>query len=597
MSLVETYLRAQPGRFGLWPSVGRLLRLRVRIWWNALKRSKLRNKIGTGVLVALLAGLMVFLFIASGWLLQFLHSPRLAELIDPVPFLAAIPTLVLTMAFILVILTNFGLLLQALYLSRDMDFLVTAPIPMRAVFLAKLLEAILPNFALFCAFSLPVLFGLGFSSGYSLLYYPLLVAMLALLALAAGGLASILVMAVVRVIPAKRVAEVLGVLGALASVLCGQSGNLMNALDVKRTDLTGALNLFTRLNTPWSPLAWAGRGLTAVGRGEWPLGLGLSALSLLLAGLLFTGTLYLAEQLYYTGWSSMQGSVGRRRGAKKQATVTPAGMPVQAAASLPIAPDTMVRKPARLGPAPLRGLIIKDLLILRRDPRNMSQMITPMILGIAMLFTTRGRGPSQALAGVRLPNMDQYILIALALFVGWMLMFNLATVAFSREGRNYWMLKSAPIRPAYLMGSKFVVSFVPAAIFSLVYLALAYAIRGMDYAYYAYSGLVVTLILAGSTGLSLAFGTAGANFDWDSPNRQGLRGWSGCLVAIAVAGFMLVDLLLFLAPPLIGLLVTGGTTALTTGLGLALGGVASIVGMLLPPWLVMPRLATLGEPG
>ena len=479
MSVVETLLETQPQKFGLWPSVWKLLRLRVRIMWNGFKRAKRGSKIGTIVLLVLLLGGMGFLFFISSLLLRFIQSPALTRYIDPVEFLNAIPTMVLTSAFFLMIMTNFGVLLQSLYLSNDMDFLVTSPLPMRAVFVAKLLEAILPTFGLFCAFSLPVLFGLGIASAYNVLYYLLLIAMLALLALAASGLASILVMAVVRVFPARRVAEVLGFLGAMVSILCGQSGNIMRAMDIKGDQVGATLGAFASLNTPWSPLAWAGRGLLSVGRGEWLPGLGLSALSLLLAGGLFAFTLYLAEQLYYTGWSSMQGSAPRKRALRARAKPVPAAVESIPAALTGALPARGDKPRAGLLPGPVRAMVIKDFLLLRRDPRNLSQLITPLILGFVMLFTTQtGRGRADnALAQAGMTNIELYFMILLGIFVGWMLMMNLASLAFTREGKSYWMLKSAPIRPWYLLGSKFIVSYLIPAAFSVIFLLVSFALR------------------------------------------------------------------------------------------------------------------------
>lgn len=624
MSLVESTLRNEPHRFGLWPSVWKLLRLRVNIWWNSLKRSKLRNKIVTGVLALLLVGLMVFLFIASSWLLAFLKSPQLAEIIDPAQILAAIPTIVLTMAFFLVIMTNFGLLLQALYLSRDMDFLASSPIPMRAVFIAKLLEAILPNFALFCAFSLPVLFGLGAANGYSLLYYPLLVVILGVLALAAGGLASVLVMAVVRVVPARRVAEVLGVLGTLVSVLCGQTGNIINASNMNHADVGSAVAFFSRLDTPWSPLAWGGRGLTAIGRGEWLTGLGLSLLILALAGGVFAGTLFLAEHLYYTGWASMQGTTHHRRGRNgasrnraalsapdrqrqslsRQGSLSAETTLTGAAPAEHDAPQSSVTVAAmpqrgrgwRLFPAPLRALIRKDFLVLRRDPRNLSQIITPFIVGFVMIFSTDSSiYASNATDGLHLANLGMYTLLLLALFVGWMLMINLATVAFSREGRNYWILKAAPIRPLHLLVSKFVVSYLPALALSLLFLALSYPLRRMNMASFPYAAWIVVMVMAGATGIALAFGIGGVRLDWDSPQRQKLRSSTGCLAIIAVAAFMLVDVGLFLAPPIVWELTSGHPSGFAAVLGLILGTIVGVLGVVLPLWAVTPRLARIGE--
>ena len=115
--------------------------------------------------------------------------------------IAAIPTLVLTGAFVVTLLTNFGVLLQSLYLSRDMDFLVTSPLPMRAVFHG---QAAGSHPADLC----PVLRDqpAGFvwagrlRTATTWSTTRCCCVMLVLLALAAGGLASILVMAVVRVV-------------------------------------------------------------------------------------------------------------------------------------------------------------------------------------------------------------------------------------------------------------------------------------------------------------------------------------------------------------------------------------------------------------
>jgi ABC-2 type transport system permease protein len=584
MSLPLTGLAVETRQFGLFPSVWKLLRLRVRIGYNVFKRSKIRTKVGIIFLLVLAVAAMVGIFLLSSWLLRVLNSPELAQYIDPAQFINAIPTLVLTGAFVLTVLTNFGVLLQVLYLSRDMDFLVTAPLPMRAVFLAKLLEAILPNFALFCAVSLPVLFGLGTSAGFNLLYYPLVVIMLALLALAAGGLASILVMAVARVAPARRVAEILGGVGALVSILCGQSGNIMRAAGVGEKQLGSSLSFITQLNAPWSPLAWAGRGLISIGKGEWLIGFGLSALSLALAGAVFAGTLYLAEHLYYTGWASLQGSVRKKRSVKSLAEpkIAPASRPTAA---------------ARLIPAPVRALIVKDFLLLRRDPRNISQLITPLILGMVMLFTTRGggRNPAAGLSRLRIDNLEVYTVTLLAIFVGWILMLNLATLAFTREGRSYWLLKSAPIRPVHLLAGKFLISYLPALLFCLGYLVLAFFIRGIQWSFLPFSGTIVALSAAGSTGIGLAFGIAGAKLDWDNSARQRLRGASGCIVVIAIAGFLLVDLGLFLLPPIIWQIFMGSTPLFIYLLGLLLGGIAAGLGIILPLRFVLPRLAQIGE--
>jgi ABC-2 type transport system permease protein len=588
MSSSGLQAQSYPRQSSLWASVWKLLRLRLLIWWNTFRRAKTRRKVGTAILALFIIGLVVGLFFVSHWLLGLLNSPELAKYIDPPTFVILLPTLVLTAAFILTILTNFGILLQALYLSRDMDFLVSSPLPMRAVFIAKLLEAILPNFALFCAFTLPVLFGLGAAQGFKFLYYPFLVITLIFLALAAGGLAGLLVMAVVRVVPARRVAEVLGVVGATFSILCGQSGNVLRMAGLTQSDYSGSLLLLARLNTPWSPITWASSGLLALGRGEWLVGSGLTLLTLLLAGGLFTGTLILAEQLYYTGWTSMQG-VNRKK--KPLKAISPQ--------ALPVAPPEAKTTLNRTFPiaAPLVGLIVKDFLVLRRDPRNLSQLITPLILGVVFIFTTRIGSKSFAGLPARFnpANFEMYILIGMAVFVGWMLLTNLAPLAFSREGRNYWLVKSAPLRPLHLITAKYLVSCLPAMLLSMVYLTLGFAIHNFNWTLFPFSIGVVALSIAGATGIALAFGIAGANLEWDSPQRQRLSGTTGCLMMIAVVVFFGLDLGLFLVPPALWLFITGGTSPLPYLLGLILGGAAAGAAIIIPLSLVLPRLSSIGE--
>ena len=90
----------------------------------------------------------------------------------PHPFLESIPSMLVSIAAIGILLTSFGVLLQALYLAGDMDFLMSAPLPIRAVFIAKLVQAVLPNFGMMCLFTLPILFGLGISSGYNFTLLP-----------------------------------------------------------------------------------------------------------------------------------------------------------------------------------------------------------------------------------------------------------------------------------------------------------------------------------------------------------------------------------------------------------------------------------------
>jgi hypothetical protein len=158
---------------GLWPAVSTLLRLRLQILLRGFRRSTPQRKFGTillgVVLIVFLGGLFTLSWMSLGWI----RSPEFAVIAGDVgAFLDSLPSLVLGSAFLGILFTSFGVLLQALYLAGDMDFLLSAPIPHRAVFVSKLLQAILPNLGLIGLLGLPLLFGIGAAGGYSAVYYP-----------------------------------------------------------------------------------------------------------------------------------------------------------------------------------------------------------------------------------------------------------------------------------------------------------------------------------------------------------------------------------------------------------------------------------------
>jgi len=580
-------LRVQSVPASLWPAVWKLLRLRGLILLSGFRRARLKRKIGIVVLSLILLSFLGFVFFISWALLRFLRSPQLVQFAgDVTPVLESMPSLILGGAFLGILLTSFGVLLQALYLAGDMDFLLSAPLPIRAVFVTKLLQAILPNFGLICAFSLPVLFGLGASSGYNALYYPFVLLALSALTLAAAGLASLLVMAVVRVFPARRVAEVLGFVGAVASFLFSQTGQFARFGNVNQGQATLALRSLERFNNPWSPLAWAGRGLVDLGEGHWVAGFGYLTLSIGLAALIFGLALTTAERLYYTGWAGMQ-SIRRKKKTLKATRSTASG--------------ALGAGAARLIPPAMRAIVVKDSFVLRRDLRNMSQLVTPLILGIvyAIMFLRsggqpppgRGEAPAWFMEAAR--NLLVYGNVGISLFVGWMLIARLGGMGFSQEGRSYWLLKTAPVSAGQLLAAKFSVAFLPALALGWIFLLGITLLQRAGLSILLFTLPVVALCVAGSAGLNLAFGVVGANLDWDDP-RHMQRGSSSCLGALVSILYLPLSLLLFFGPPLLfttlGWPEPGGQLA-----GLLLGGAFSLTCAVLPLWLVRKRVLVLGE--
>lgn len=575
--------------YGLWHYVGKLLRLQWRIFISGFRHARLGRKIGYAMALLAVLAVLVVAFVASWALLSALRSPELATYVELSVLLSSVPSLITTIAFVAVFLFSFAVLLQALYLAGDMDFLLSSPVPARAVFVTKLLSAILPNLGLTLLLGLPVLFGLGAAGGYHPLYYPLVVTVLVAVVLAAAGLASLLVMTVARIFPARNVAEVLGVLGGLASLLCSQLNVITRAVGPPSSaGATQALGMLTGINAPWSPLAWAGRGLIDVGEGRWLTGAGFLLLTLGLAGALFAVALTTAERLYYTGWARVH--VGTRRKPN-----TRARQPRTEQAS----PLSMVAK--RMAPAAVRAVVVKDALVLRRDLRNMSQLLTPLMLGVVyavMLIrgggqAPPGRGEAPQWFMATLQNALAYGNIGISIFVGWSLLTRLAMMGFSQEGRAYWLLKTAPVGTTRLVAAKFLVAYLPALALSWAFLLAISLVQGLDVPALLFGMIVVALCIAGGAGLELALGVVGARLDWDDPRRM-MTGGAGCLGFLVSAAYVIAILALFFGPP-IGFALQGWPEAEGRLVGLALGGAASLACAIVPLRLVRHRVARIGD--
>jgi hypothetical protein len=568
-------------------AVWKLLRLRLRITFNNFRRARLRNKIRIVIVWSLLLGLAYLLLSASRWFLGLVHSPEFARYagLDLRSILASIPTLTLTSLFVGTLLTSFGVLLQALYLSGDMDFLLATPVPVRAVFITKLLQAVLPNFALFSLFGIPMLFGLGLSNGYHISYYPFVILLMIFLALAAAGLASLLVMLVVRVLPPRRAAEILGFIGAMFAFLCSQTGNLANTFG-KNVHFSGTrlAGLLVLANTRWLPLNWAGQGLVALGEGRWSSGILLVGGTFAFTAVVFWFAVVTAQRLYYTGWAGMQ-VVARKRSPQ------PARVTYPAKTSMGL---------GRILPKPVFAILQKDFLTLRRDLRSLSQLISPLIFGaVYTLFLLRGGGEPPAGRGEApdwFMNSFRAVLaysnIGMSLFVGWMLLSRLAGMGFSQEGRNYWMLKASPIRVWHLIAGKFLVAYLPTLGLSFLFLVVISVVKGLSLIEFVYSLVAIIMCLAGMAGMLLAFGVAGANFTWEDPRRMN-SGMMGCFGQILTMIYLPISFGLFIAPlgfaPLLKLPLVYGYM-----IGLILGSLFAAASAFVPLWLVRTRVERLG---
>lgn len=562
-------------------AIGVLVRARLLIARNTFWRGKIGRKV---LLIALAVGL-VFAAYGVYWLMRsavsWINSPRFAAALadaasanvdlnipsDVSPYLLALPSLVLFFALILMVLTSFTTVLSSLYLSGDLDMLLVAPVPMRAVFIVKFFGGLIVPYALLFFLLGPALVGYGLGMGFGAAFFVIAVLVLALLPLLPAGLGALLVMAVVRVIPARRAREIVSVIGGLF----GASWYILNQFAPQvapRIANIRTLESLRQLDLPLLPSAWAGRALIAAGQGEWLTLLVYGGLFVGLSIAIFAGCLVLAERLYYAGWSNMATQGGRVR---RRKTADEGRKSAESSSRI-------LRLASFILPGQSAAIFYKDLRVFPRDLRNLQQIIFP--LALAGIWTFQLVSNSSSAESGRGFEMQQFFSTVgsagISFFVCLSLSGALGGPSISREGRGFWLLRIAPISTLRLLIGKLALAYLPFPVVGTAFVLLLTILRHAPPLDFVRSLALVLLVGLGTSSISLGMGAAFPRFDWENPRKQ-LTMRAGCLSPLLYFSYIGVALAIIFGLPALALLAPNLALVLTVVSWLLLLGLTALV--------------------
>lgn len=541
-----------------------LLATGLRIWWNKLRRSNWRFRISWGVLLTFITLFAIIFSVAINL------SVRFATRFGNSEGITALPGGLLFGVFFFTFVTAFGLTLSALYLSSDLELLMVAPIPIHAIFIAKLVQASLPAYLLVALPMLPSLWSVGQALNYSWLFYVASIPVLIILPLLPVGLAALAVMVVVRVVPPKRLAEALGLVAVVISVAFSLWGQGASAGAMRGAQPSAIFNSVRALDIPFTPPSLAGHGLIALGQGDWEGALrnlgGFVAFSV--AG--FLVALDASASLYYSGWAKVKSGLGSgpRRPARRRG----------------------VSWFGSLFAHPIPALLIKDLRVIPRDLSNLVQLLSPLIFSLFwawQLLRFPMRNLDTGSLGVLWPMASAIWSVGIT----GMIFSRFALTGVSREGRAVWVLRAAPISAWHILISKFLVTYIPFVVLgSLMVIGLG-RIQQSDW-WSTLQGIVAIWIVgAGGTGIGLGVGGAAPRFDWPQPHQMVGYG-QGCLVTIVSGMYSGAILLIFAGGRLLAAALPDIVLLVWVG-ALALAGLLTLAAVLIPLWLAAERLANL----
>lgn len=367
-------------------------------------------------------------------------------------------------------LLGVGDVMHQLYLASDLSLLLVAPVRYRTIFVVKLLQC--SRATLLPAVALGVfLLVFGVARGAAVSFYLLVV----LLIVAAMAVTTVLIMMLVillaRLLPAQRVRSWMPVavtLALFALMLCQQPATRW------LLGRAGAITFLTEALLDPERL-----GLVAAGMG------GLALVTGLVAYRVF-------DTSFREGWSRMREVPARRAPGP---SVARRGWGV-----------SRLVQPL---PQPLRCLLVKEWLELRRNPRGLINLAQPLVLVVAMVLVPVLGGGSES--ELLQPLLFGFMLVVLAMLVG-VSPAGVSLLSVAEEGRRLGLLRVAPISMSDLLRGKFWATWLPLALSSTGVLAIAGVWLGFPL---WQTGLLVGVTFwagAGASAAAVAIGGLGVDF-------------------------------------------------------------------------------------
>ncbi|MBI3943519.1 MAG: hypothetical protein HY326_10945 [Chloroflexi bacterium] len=503
-----------------------LLSLRWQVAWNSFLSRKLLAKV-----LMVLGVLWIGITVGGGSAALGYGAGALFRRFPELHLEPLIPGVILSAIAVILFLTSFGVALGSLFLTNDLEMLMSAPVDRRAVFISKILDGMAFYYGIIAIAAVPALITYGLGLHYGPLYYVLALITLLGTPLLPASIGALLVMVVARFAPARRVREVLGLAAALVGMSCsllGQTTRLwtqrLSGVSADPQDFLRQIQVITNLPIP---TLVAGRGLSEAGTGEWiPALANLSGFLFLTFGF-FGVCILLADNMYTTGWIRMQSSGSAARSRKQ------------------VAKDAANSGLLGGAPAPL-ALALKDWRVIPRDLRNFAQLLAPLLFLPVVYINLIGGTGRNSTNVLQLAN--QYnrgianmanVFIAAGILATTILVFSrIALTSISMEGKSWWLLKVAPLSGFELLRGKYLSAVIPFAAVSTLLMIGAAVWRNFSLGGFLYGWFGVELLGAGMLAIAIGFAVPWAHLDWDDPRRMS-SGWG---TLFAFIGYMLLGI-------------------------------------------------------
>lgn len=501
-------------------AVGTILHAKLRIAGHSIGSVRNESKLKIAVIAfsALLLWVGAFVLFHEGMnaLLRFGQDLTGSGRALGSILMARMLSILLLTLFFMLIFSNILVAFSTLYRSREVTYLIQAPMTFRAFFVARFFECVAFSSWALAFLGSPLLLAFGLTNKAPVGFYAACAAYFLPFVTLPAAIGAMITLLLARVFPILRV-RVMVVL-AIASVLLlfafGRQYLSANKLS-EDTILPALLDITSQTQSPFLPSYWASKGLLAMAAGD--AGECVFNFLLLAANALMGVWLaaQLAQAIFHRGWSSLAG-MDRNR-------LKPYGR----------GPLGRLEHALRHLPNPARALVVKDIKLFWRDPTQWSQFV--IFFGIMAVYIANLRNTSRYYEQEFWRSWIACLNIGACTLILATLTSRFVFPLVSLEGRRFWIIGLAPLQFQNLVWQKFWLSVTTTCAFTVGLAALSGYMLKLEPVYYALTVYSVFITNFGLSGLAVGLGSLYPNFQEDNPARivSGMGGTLNFLLSVA----------------------------------------------------------------
>ena len=427
--------------------------------------------------------------------------------------------------FSLLIFSNIITALSTLYLSKDLEFCHSAPVPVETLFAARAFSSFLNSSWMALLFAVPILGAYGYVYAPSVGFYVSLIHLIIAMGLIASGLGILLTMTLVHVFPAQRTRDIILLLSILMVVGLYL---LFRFLRPERlVDPETALSVMqyvSALKAPDSPylpthwiteILWAhlNSGSETGSEGFYLLLTWSTALMLVFVNI------WTASFIYLDGFSKAQEAKKRFMGGKRILDLL-----IQLVTK-PFKPDLAV-------------VMAKDIRVFFRDNTQWSQLLLLFALVVVYVYNFKVLPLEKSPLPLDfLQNGLAFLNMGLAGFVLAAVGVRFVFTAVSAEGTAFWILRSSPMELRRYLWGKYFFFLVPMLFLGMILIVVTNNFLQVSRFMMTLSSASMFFMVFGIVSLGIGFGAMYPRFDHENIG-QVATGFGGLLYMMVSALFI-----------------------------------------------------------